>query len=186
MQIAPVVSFSGMDTSKALKAHILEKIAVLEKFHPRIISCKVIVNSPHRLHHKGRLYSVRITLAVPGKQIAVGLDPGNNHAHEDVLVAIRDAFDDARRRFEDLLRMQSSHRTKQPRIAMQGEVVRLFPNNGYGFIAAADGREIFFNFDRLSDKARQNIELGTKVRFTVTDEWDGPYAHSVAPLSMDS
>ncbi len=30
-------------------------------------------------------------------------------------------------------------------------------------------------------KARQNIELGTKVRFTVTDERDGPYAHSIAP-----
>ncbi len=175
-----------MNTSKALKAHILEKVTELEKFHPRIASCRVAIRSSHRHQRKGRLYNVRITLAVPGKEIAVGHDPGNNHAHEDVLVAIGDAFGDARRCLEDLLRRQSSHRTKQPRIAMEGEVVKLFPNDGYGFIAAADAREIYFNTDRLSDRVWRSIELGTKVRFTVTDESDGPYAHSVVPLAMDS
>jgi ribosome-associated translation inhibitor RaiA len=51
------------------------------------------VAAPHRAHRKGNEYEVRIELRVPGTELAVGRKPGTAHTHDDVYVAIRDAFD---------------------------------------------------------------------------------------------
>jgi hypothetical protein len=44
---------------------------------------------------------VRIDLTVPGAELVVSRDPELDHGHEDVYVAIRDAFDAARRQLAD-------------------------------------------------------------------------------------
>jgi hypothetical protein len=46
---------------------------------------------------------VRIHLAVPGEDLYVNRDHEQNHAHEDVHVAVRDAFGAAMRRLQDYL-----------------------------------------------------------------------------------
>ena len=56
----------------------------------------VRVEVPHRHHQQGKQYNVRIDIGVPGSEIVVNRD----HA-EDVYVALRDAFDAAKRRLED-------------------------------------------------------------------------------------
>jgi ribosome-associated translation inhibitor RaiA len=38
---------------------------------------------------------------VPGKELVVSRDPGDVHAHKDVYVAIRDAFDAAERQLAE-------------------------------------------------------------------------------------
>ena len=64
-------------------------------------------------------------------------EPGLDHAHEDVYVAVRDAFDAARRRLEDYVRrrhLQVKFHEEMPR----GRIVRLEPAMDCGFIR--DGR----------------------------------------------
>jgi ribosomal subunit interface protein len=104
MQIPLQINFQNMDPSPAIEARIREKAAKLEQFHDRIIGCKVVVEAPHRHHHKGKLYNVRIDISVPGKDVFVGHSGPLNHAHEDVYVAIRDAFNAAGRQLEDHVR----------------------------------------------------------------------------------
>ena len=65
------VSFRNMDPSPAVEARIREKAAKLERFHDRIIGCTVVVEAPHRHHHKGKLYSVHIDISVPGADLVV-------------------------------------------------------------------------------------------------------------------
>lgn len=43
-------------------------------------------------------------MAVPGGDIIIRRDPAEKHAHEDVFVAVRDAFHAARRRLQDQVR----------------------------------------------------------------------------------
>ena len=95
------ISFRNMDPSEAVEANVREKAAKLERFFDRITSCRVVVEAPHRHRHKGKLYNVRIDLAVPGKALVVTHSGPKNHAHEDVYVAIRDAFGAAARQLED-------------------------------------------------------------------------------------
>ena len=67
----------------------------------RIVSCRVLIEAPHRHHQQGRLYRVRIEIGVPGEHIVVGRSPDEDSAHADPHVAVRDAFRAAKRQLED-------------------------------------------------------------------------------------
>lgn len=101
MQVPLQITFRHMAPSPALEARIRERAEELEQFFDRITSCRVVVEPGQRRHQQGNLYEVHIDLTVPGREIAVGRDSGANHAHEDAHVAVRDAFDSARRLLED-------------------------------------------------------------------------------------
>jgi len=70
----------------------------LENFCDQILKCRVVVESPHRHSHDGRLYNVNIDLKIPGTEIVVKREP-----NEDLYVAVRDSFNAAKRRLEEYL-----------------------------------------------------------------------------------
>ncbi len=98
------ISFHGMDASPSAEAKVRRKAEELQQFSDRITACRVTLEAAHRRHRQGTLYNVRIDLSVPGGKIVANRDPGEDHAHEDLHVAIRDAFDAARRRLQDHMR----------------------------------------------------------------------------------
>src|SRR6476620_94127 len=101
MQIPLQISFRNMDPSPAIEAVVREKAAKLDRFFERVVSCNVTIEAPHRHHHKGKLYKVRVDVGMPGKKGVHVKEGAKNKAHEDVYVAIRDAFDAAVRQLED-------------------------------------------------------------------------------------
>jgi ribosomal subunit interface protein len=101
VQIPLQITFRGIGQSDAIEAVIREKAAKLNQFHPRIMSCAVVVDVPGRHQHKGKEFVVHIDLKIPGEEIAV-----NRHHDEDIYVALRDAFDAARRQLEEAARRQ--------------------------------------------------------------------------------
>lgn len=106
MQIPLQVTFRGIPPSEAVEARIREKASKLERFHSHIMSCRVAVEAEHQHHHQGNQYHIRIDITTPGKEIVVSREHHDNKAHEDVYVAIRDAFDAATRQLEDHARKQ--------------------------------------------------------------------------------
>jgi cold shock CspA family protein len=136
------------------------------------------VAQPHRHHRRGRLYSVRVELVVPGGEIVVNRDHHLDHAHEDVYVALRDSFDSAQRRLEDhVRRMRGTEKTHAARA--QGHISRVFPLQGYGFIEMADGREIYFHRHAISDHDFRLADVGTPVFFSEEEGDQGPQAAAV-------
>jgi ribosomal subunit interface protein len=101
MQLPLQITFRKMDTSPSVEAHIRERAEALEQYFARITACRVVVEQSTRRQRKGKLYHIRVDLTVPGREIVVKRDPPEDHAHEDILVAVRDAFDAARRQLED-------------------------------------------------------------------------------------
>jgi ribosomal subunit interface protein len=100
MQIPLQITVHGMSRSDALDARIREKVAGLERFHPRITRCRVTVGEFSRHHHQGRQFEVRVDVRVPGHAEIVS----NRHHHEDVYVALRDAFASTTRQLEEVIR----------------------------------------------------------------------------------
>jgi ribosome-associated translation inhibitor RaiA len=98
------IAFRQMEPSPAIEADILSRAGALAHFHDRIMSCRVTVEAPHHHHRKGGLYRVAIDVRVPHGEIVAKSEAKNNHAHEDVYVAIRDAFAAAGRRLQDFAR----------------------------------------------------------------------------------
>lgn len=107
MRIPMEITFRHMDPSPAVEARIREKAEKLDRFSAQIMACRVVVEAPHEHKHQGKLFHVRIDLTVPGGELVVSRGHNHqSHAHEDVYVALRDAFDAAKRRLEDYTRQQ--------------------------------------------------------------------------------
>lgn len=109
MTIPLQITFHGMEPSPAVEQDLNEKAGKLAQFSDGITACHVTIDAPHKHHHKGRIYGVTIELHVPDKEIVVSRNPAENHAHEDVYVAIRDAFDSARRQLKEYEERRRGH-----------------------------------------------------------------------------
>lgn len=91
------VVFKGLDRSPAVEQRIDEHVTKLADVCSTISHCDVVLTRPHRHHRHGGHYHVRIELVVPGRMIEVSHAAGVNGAHENVYVAVRDAFHAAHR-----------------------------------------------------------------------------------------
>lgn len=133
MQLPLQITFKGFPSSEAVESKERERALKLEHLFGRITSCRVVIEAPHQHHRKGKLFTVSIDLTVPKGEIVANRDAGQNHAHEDVYVAIRDAFDAVGRKLQDCVRRRRGDvkRYEEPDL---GRVVRLFPEDGYGFL----------------------------------------------------
>jgi ribosomal subunit interface protein len=183
MQLPLQITFRHMESSPALEERIRERAEELERFFGRVMSCHVVVECRHPRRHQGNLFQVRIDLRVPGHEIVVGRDPGADHAHEDPYVALRDAFDAARRRIEDYAREDRGD-VKLHAVPEHGRVARLLPDRDCGFIRSADDSEIYFHRNSVANGGFDRLEVGDEVRF-VTQEREsaqGPQASTVVPL----
>ncbi len=183
MQLLLQVNFRNMDPSPAVEAKIRERAAKLDRFADRIMSCHVVVEAPNRRGHKGKLYHVRIDMTVPGGEIVVNREAPENHAHEDIYVAVRDAFNAAARQLEDHARRQRGD-VKSHETPLHGKVSRVFLAEDYGFITAADGREVYFHRNSVVEGSFDDLAEGSEVRLVVAenDGEKGPQASTVRPI----
>lgn len=167
-----------MERSPALEAVVQERAGKLEQFCDEIIGCRVMIESPHKHHHKGNLYHLRIDVTVPDDEIVVARSPDEHHAHEDPYVAVRDAFDSVRRQLEDYARKRRGKvKTHEP--TAHGCVSVLAPEEDYGRLETPDGRDIFFHRNSLVDAEFDDLAVGTELRFVEEAGEKGPQASSV-------
>lgn len=159
MQIPLQIAFDGIQHSEALRAAVQDKVAKLERFHDRIMSCRVVLAAEGRHHHKGRQYRVRIDLKIPGGEFAV-----TREHDEDVHVALRDAFAAARRRLEDDARSRRGE-VKRHAPEFTGRIARLDAASGIGFIVTPQGRELYFSRENVVHPPYEHLTVGTTVHF---------------------
>lgn len=178
------IAFRDIGQSDAVEARIRKEVAKLKRFHQRITSCRVVIAAPHRSKHKGKLYYVQIQMTVPNGNLWVNRRSPYDHAHEDVYVAIRDAFDAAARRLESGIRRRLVDVPKRREIPPHGTVARMFRDEGYGFIRTPDEREIYFNTSSVVNDGFQRLDVGSEVRFDLApdDGPAGPVASTVRPI----
>lgn len=182
MQIPVQVTFRGMDSSPAIEQRIHEHAEKLERYHQRVTSCRVVVEPAHRRHHKGKLYTARVDVTFPGGEIAASREHGLNHSHEDVYVALRDAFAAVQRRLKDHQRIRRGQ-VKEHAAPLVGTVVRLLPEKDCGFAQLPDEQEIYFHRNAVAEGSFDALTVGTQVRLVVNDNEssEGPQASTVVP-----
>lgn len=193
------VTFRGLPHSDDLDSDVRERVAWLEQFYSGIVRCRVVIELPHRHRHDGRHVHVRIELTVPGAPPIVAshepslhgrlkdLEEEEHHkateiegVHRYAAVAIREAFDAARRRLEDVAREQRGA-VKTHEVPAHGEVVELERADGYGFIQAGENR-IYFHRASVLDDAFDELTIGTRVAFAEEQGEKGPQASTVRIL----
>jgi cold shock CspA family protein/ribosome-associated translation inhibitor RaiA len=185
MQLPLQVVFEHIGHSDALEAAVRKEALRLERFYDRITSARVVIARPQHRHHKGDTYCVRIHVAVPGgKHIDISRDPAATGRHEDAHVTIRDAFDAAGRQLQDQVRKLEGQ-VKAHETPPHGTIALLVPDRDHGFIAASDGREIYFHRNSVSGTGFDDLAIGQEVRFAETVGDKGPQATFVTPAGKN-
>ena len=178
MQTQLKITAQDVPLSEAAEAEIQKKVAKLESFYPRIVSCHVIVSAPVRYpHDKTGLYSVNVDLTAPGTELAV-----TRKEAEDLMVAIHSAFDAAQRQVRKYARRQRGE-IKTPETPPHGVVNKLFPHEGYGFVETWNGREIYFHRNSVLEGKFDELRIGDEVHFAEEQGEKGPQASTVALVS---
>ena len=177
MQVPLEIVFHNVDRSPAVEAAVRERAAKLEQF-AEITSCRVTVGAPHKAHQQGNLYTVRVDLRFPGGEAVVIRAPSENHSHEDVYVALRDAFKAARRQLQDRQRIRRGD-VKPHEAPPHGRIASVDRERGSGRIATPDGREVYFHRNSVLNGRFEHLETGMEVRFSEELGDAGPQASTV-------
>jgi cold shock CspA family protein len=179
MQVPIHITMDDLPNADQLRGEIEKAAEALERFHDRIISCRVAVTTPDHRHRIGGLYDVHLTLRVPRHgDINISRRVGDKPERMHVGVAVREAFAEARRQLQDLVR-DARLDVKTHVTPDHGRVARVFTDRDYGFIETPDGREIYFHRNSLVDAKFDQLVPGTEVRFVESEGDKGPQASTV-------
>ncbi len=170
-----------MDPSPAVEAQIESKVKMLERFFDRTIGCDVVIEAPAHHSRKGTPFNVRLEIAVPGGPPVVVSHPHHDRVdHDDAYVAIRDAFNAAKRQLQDRARKKRGE-IKLHEGPDLGRVWHLVPGERYGFLLAGDGTEVYFHENALVGADYDALEVGAEVTYVIHENEGakGPQASTV-------
>lgn len=180
MQTEPQIAYRNIKPNDRIRARIDKELRHLEDVHPRLISAKITVEGPSGHHRHGDLTRVRLHLALPGgKEVAVSNFSDDNRAHEDVMVALRDAFRAAERQLKKIKPDPRDAAATAGETRLAGEIVRFLAEAREGFIRAEDGAEYFFHAREATDTPFEQLAIGDKVTFRPEAGNKGPMARAV-------
>ena len=173
MRLPLHISFQGLAQSDAIEAAVRKHAQKLDHFCPDIMRCRVSVVLDEKHKHQGKPFAVHVDVTIPGHELV-----SNRERNEDVYVALRDAFDDMGRMLEDAVRRRRGQVKLHP-AELQGTVVRLNPDEGYGFIRTSDESEYYFGRDNVIDSTFDRLAVGAAVHFIAEMAGEGPQAKRV-------
>ena len=189
MQKPLTVTFRNLDTSDYLKNLAEDRAGRLEKFYPRIIGCRVVIEAPHRSaegHHPPLGVSVEVDVPGRPRLVARDMEP-QRELKGDHLSVVNRAFEAIERQLEELGEKQRGAVKRHENERQTGSVVRMFPEQGYGFIEIASGPELYFTRNAVIGGDFDDLSVGAMVQVTeATSEGPmGPQASSVETLGVE-
>ncbi len=171
------IEHSDVPLTGETEAYIRNRAEHLRRLHPQVTLCRVSISAPASHHQQGGPFRVAVEVSVPGSKLSV-----NRRQAPDLRLAIRKAFEAARRQVASRGRIQRQQVRAHTAVHLHGEVGRLFPDDGYGFIQADDGREVYFHQSAVLSPGFGQLRAGMRVRFADELGDKGPRATSVEPL----
>ncbi|SNB64040.1 Ribosome-associated translation inhibitor RaiA [Arboricoccus pini] len=180
------VAFKDMETSAFLEGHIRERVAKLERFHPRIVSCRVVVEVPRRAPGSGKNpLAITIEIEIPGKKlIAKAEDEMRESKGGDRTAVFNRAFDAMQRQLEDNAQQKGRQARAREATGETGVIARLFREQNYGFVEIVGEPQLYFSRAVVLDNFFDKLEVGAAVRVTraAVEGPMGPQASSIQRL----
>jgi ribosome-associated translation inhibitor RaiA/cold shock CspA family protein len=186
MQRPLQITFRDMETSPALEALIRALATRLETLYPRLIGCRVVVEIPHRGSETAKVpIAIVVEADIPGRGPMVGKDQiDRRQSKQDHTAALNNAFEAVERQLDKLGDLQNGEVSPHDKAGQGGMVVRLFPEQNYGFIELDNSPELYFTRNAVVGGDFDELKVGMMVEVTrATDEGPvGPQASSVRLL----
>lgn len=185
MQTPMEIAFKDMPTSEYLESLIRKRADRLDRLHPDLVGCRVVVDVPHRAPETGKVaLRVAVEVDAPGRRKLVGRAEEENHASKgDMTAALNRAFEAVERQLHDHDGRRRDARARAG-AGQTGRIGRLFPEQDYGFVEVGDGPDLYFTRNAVAGEAYDALQVGMLVEVTpaTTEGPMGPQASSVRRL----
>jgi cold shock CspA family protein/ribosome-associated translation inhibitor RaiA len=182
MRVPLEITYRNVSKSDEIEEIIREKVSKLEEMYDSIISCRISIEQPQEFQRTGNPYRIRIAVRVPpGKELVVRRESGEGEMHTPLRGVINDAFQTMMRQVMKIKSKQEGGGSAKP-LSESDEsaiVVRIFKDEGYGFVRTVTGREVYFHQNSVVQDDFDRIEVGTGVRIVEQDGEKGPQASTV-------
>lgn len=186
MQKPLQITFKDLDHSDTLEAMVRERAERLERFHPSIIGCRVVVETPHRsAEGASPPLALTVEVEVAGRpRIVAKASIDRQDAKVGQAAVVGRAFEAAQRQLQDTLEVQKADIKQHDNHGSTGQVIRLFREQSYGFVEVRGAPDLYFTRNAVVGGDFDDLELGTLVHVTVatTEGPMGPQASSVRLL----
>ncbi|MDX6749535.1 HPF/RaiA family ribosome-associated protein [Geminicoccaceae bacterium 1502E] len=182
MQTPLQITFRNIERSEALEGRIRERVGRLERLHPDIIGCRVVVETPYRSPGAGKVpVGLSVEVEVPGRTMVSKSSEEPRETKDGTGRVVTTVFDAIERQLEDARRIRRKDVKEHEAEMEAGRIVRLFPEERYGFVEVSGGTNLFFSETVLQGLAFEALDSGTMVAVTrASGEGPmGPQASSV-------
>ena len=180
------IAFRNMDSSEFLERLVRERVERLEKFNPDIVGCRVVLEVPHRSPDSGKVaLGIAVEVEVPGRPLVVAKgEEDRREMKGDVTRVVNRTFDAVQRQLSELQDIQEGNVKPHGADGEAGLVVRLFPEQNYGFVEVKGSPDLYFTRNAVVGGDFDALTIGTLVLVTrATSEGPmGPQASSVRLL----
>jgi cold shock CspA family protein/ribosome-associated translation inhibitor RaiA len=181
MQVPLEIACKGLDRTDKLQSVIDKNAERLEKVCDHIISCRMVIERPHEHPDQGSDYRVSLVVRIPpNHEVVIKHSSTEGDMHESLEKIINDVFHAASRQCQEIARLQRDRVKRHPERETAAIVIRIFPEQNYGFLQALDGREIYFHRNSILNDDFERITVGTGVRYIEEPGEEGPQATTVA------
>lgn len=186
MQKPLQITFKDLEHSDTLEAMVRERVERLSRFHPAIIGCRVVVEAPYR-SAEGTKPPLGLTVEVdiPGRPTIVTRETADRvDAKGGQAALVGRVFEVTQRQLQDAAQVQKAEVKQHDNQGSTGQVVRLFPEQSYGFVEVRGAPDLYFTRNAVVGGDFDDLEPGTLVHVTVatTEGPMGPQASSVRLL----
>jgi ribosome-associated translation inhibitor RaiA len=186
MERALQIAFKNMSSSEFLEALVRERVDRLERFHPHITGARVVIEVPHRSAEGGKMpIGIAVEVDIPGHNTIVAKgEQDKRETKGDQTAVINRVFEAVERQLEQIASIRNGVVKSHGSAGDTGIVVRIFPEQYYGFIEVKGSPDLYFSRDVLAPGAFENIKVGTVVHVTraANEGPMGPQASSVKLL----
>lgn len=181
------IAFKNMASSQFLEQLIRDRVERLQRFHPNITGARVVVEVPHRSSESGKTpIGISVDIDVPGhKPIVAKGEQDRREMKGDQTAIVNRVFEAVERQLGQIASIKSHEVKNQSADSGDtGIVVRLFPEENYGFVEVKGAADLYFSRDVVASDAFDEIKVGMVVHVTRAQNEGpmGPQASSVKLL----
>jgi hypothetical protein len=188
MQIPLQIAFKNTQSSDLVEDAVRERTSALERFHPHIISCRVVIEVPNRKPGSAKPpLAIAVHVKVPGHVFVAREAQGIRESKGDRWAFIGRAFEAMARQLDDHQRIRAHNVKNHESAGETGRVVRLSQEEDSGFIEVRGGPDLYFT-RHSCDGDFDALAIGSLVRVTraATEGPFGPQASSVQRLGVET
>jgi len=180
------ITYKGIESSPAFDTLIRDRATSLERKHPRITGCRVVVDVPYRGSESAKVpLAVSVEVEIPNRSLVIGKDTQERREMKDDHTAVlNNAFTAVERQLDKIAGRQDQGVKRHENVAANGMIVGLFPEQSYGFVEVDNSPELYFTRNAVIGGDFDALEVGMMVQVTrATSEGPmGPQASSVRPF----